>query len=547
LETLSIEGQTIDKKSLRILADERELAKDAVAFANAQGGVLLIGIEDDGDLPPIHQQVTDQQIEKLRRRIGELTDNLSYRIVRQTASNGSQYIEVIVNRNVNGPACVTDGKYLIRDGDQARPMRPNELINFMTDRISFNWELQNTNISSRDHDQEKWSQLVSALRKSERVSSFIKAKTDAELIEHYYLTRDYQLTQLGLLCIGKPIQRALLNTAPVIQCIKYDERGQKIRKWVWDDYTLSSHELLEAVWHTIPDWHESDEIPEGMFRKTIPIYDEVVVRELLANALVHRPYTQRGDIFINLYHDRLEIHNPGPLPMGVTPENILHTSVKRNENLSRLFYDLKLMEREGSGYDRIYEVLLSNGKVVPTIESDANHVKVTIYKKIIDPHIVAFMAKADESFQLTQKERICLGLLAQHKSFHVMQLTKALKLPSADQLPFWVNRLIDFNLVETKGKTRGKTFSIKPDIIKSLQFTGKTNLRAIPLYRLRELILEDLRYHDQASISEIHQRIGLELSIYQIRNSLKDLIKKCLIGKKGTRRHTSYFYLANTG
>ena len=284
-----------------------------------------------------------------------------------------------------------------------------------------------------------------------------------------------------------------------------------------------------------------------MFRKNVPIYDEVVVRELLVNALVHRPYTQRGDIFINLYHDRLEIHNPGPLPIGVTPENILHASVKRNENLCRLFYDLKLMEREGSGYDRIYEVLLSNGKVAPTIEADANHVKITVYKKIIDPHIIAFMSKADEAFQLTQKERICLGLLAQHKSFHVMQLTKALKLTSANQLPFWVNRLIDFNLVETKGKTRGKTFSIQPNIINSLQFTGKTNLRAIPLHRLRELILEDLRYHNQASISEIHQRIGLELPLYQIRHSLKDLIKKCLIGKKGTRRYTRYFYLTNTG
>ena len=219
MEILSIEGQTIDKKSLRSLEDVRELAKDAVAFANSQGGVLLIGIEDDCDLPPTNQQVTDQQIEKLRRRIGELTDNLSYRIVRQTASNGSQYIKVTVNRNVNDPACVTDGKYLIRDGDQARPMRPNELVNFMTDRISFNWELQNTGISSQDHDQEKWIQLVSALRKSERVSSFIKSKTDAELIEHYYLTRDYQLTQLGLLCIGKPVQRALLNTAPVINVL----------------------------------------------------------------------------------------------------------------------------------------------------------------------------------------------------------------------------------------------------------------------------------------------------------------------------------------
>jgi ATP-dependent DNA helicase RecG len=405
-----------------------------------------------------------------------LTDNLSFYIVKQIAQNDGQYIELTIHRNINSPACTTEGKYLIRDGDQARPMRPNELVHFITDRTSFNWELQTTGVIAQDFDKEKCVLLTTNLRNSERVSSFLKAKSDLELMEYYHLIRDSQLTNLGFLCIGKSTHRALLNTAPVIQCIKYDERGQKIRKWIWDDYTLSPHELLDAVWRTIPDWHDSDEIPEGIFRKTIPLYDEVVVRELLANALVHRPYTQRGDIFINLYPDRLEIYNPGPLPLGVTPENILHKSIKRNENLSRLFFNLKLMEREGSGYDRIYEVLLSNGKPVPIVESDENQVKVMIYKKVLDPDIIAFMSKADEVFQLTQKERICLGLLAQHKTFHVMQLTKALKLPRADLLPFWINRLIDFNLVETTGKTRGKTFTIKPTIIQSLGFTGKTHL-----------------------------------------------------------------------
>jgi ATP-dependent DNA helicase RecG len=78
-----------------------------------------------------------------------------------------------------------------------------------------------------------------------------------------------------------------------------------------------------------------------------------VVRELVANALVHRSYTRRGAIFINLFADRLEIHNPGILPYGVTPQNILSQSVRRNEHLSKVFYDFNLMEKEGSGYDLV--------------------------------------------------------------------------------------------------------------------------------------------------------------------------------------------------
>ena len=82
---------------------------------------------------------------------------------------------------------------------------------------------------------------------------------------------------------------------------------------------------------------------------------------------MHRPYTQRGDIFINLHPDRLEVVNPGLLPLGVTPQNILHTTVRRNEILARLFHDLKMMEREGSGFDKMYEVLLSQGRPAPNL------------------------------------------------------------------------------------------------------------------------------------------------------------------------------------
>lgn len=102
-------------------------------------------------------------------------------------------------------------------------------------------------------------------------------------------------------------------------------------------------------------------------------------------------------------------------------------------------------------------------------------------------------------------------------------------------------------MVETTGKTRGKTFTIKPTIIQSLGFTGKTNLKAIPLYRLRELILEDLRYHGRASISEIQKRIGPELSTSQIRNLLKEMINKNTIQKEGMRKSTRYIYLINEG
>jgi ATP-dependent DNA helicase RecG len=114
----------------------------------------------------------------------------------------------------------------------------------------------------------------------------------------------------------------------------------EIWKELWNDHALSPMELIDAVWKTVPDFREEYEIPSGLFRDKVPAYDEIVVRELVVNALVHRPYTQRGDIFVNLHPDRLQIVNPGLLPNGVTPHNILHTTVRRNEGLARIFHDL---------------------------------------------------------------------------------------------------------------------------------------------------------------------------------------------------------------
>ena len=139
---------------------------------------------------------------------------------------------------------------------------------------------------------------------------------------------------------------------PVVQFLKYDERREKVNKLVWDEHDHSPMETVEVVWQGVPDFRERYECLTDYSASTFPLYDEVVVRELLVNALVHRPYTQRGDIFLNLHPDRLEVVNPGPLPLGVTPQNVLHTTVRRNEHLARVFHDLKLMEREGSGFDR---------------------------------------------------------------------------------------------------------------------------------------------------------------------------------------------------
>lgn len=99
---MSLEDQTTDRKSLKIIsgrtANWEEVAKDCVCFANGQGGRLLIGIEDGQILPPDGQQIPPELLDKLRKRIPELTVNVQVLPSIVTAENGAQYIELRIDR-----------------------------------------------------------------------------------------------------------------------------------------------------------------------------------------------------------------------------------------------------------------------------------------------------------------------------------------------------------------------------------------------------------------------------------------------------------------
>ncbi len=542
---VSLEGQLLDQKSLRAVlgktADWNEIAKDCIAFANATGGRLLVGIEDGQNAPPADQHISADLPDTLRRKLAERTVNVAVLPDVVTAPNGGQYIELRIPRAM-AVASTTDGRYFMRVADQSKPVTGDDVMRLASERAALPWETQTTqHIPRADVDTAKRDKLLAALRASDRVKASVKEKSDDELLDHYQLAQGQDLTNLGVLCLGRQHHRAQLTTAPVIQFIKYDDHGQKVNKLVWDDHTLSPMELIEAVWLEVPDFRERYELPDGLYRQNVPAFDEIVVRELLVNALVHRPYTQRGDIFLNLHPDRLEIVNPGPLPLGVTPQNVLHTTVRRNEHLARLFHDLKLMEREGSGFDKIFEVLLSQGRPMPELNETHDRVQVTVHRRILKPAVIDFIAKADQTYQLTQRERIALGLLAQHDALTARELADTLELSSVEALQPWLKRLLDWHLVQSAGRTQATRYFVDPTLLRNLKFTSETTLKRIEPHRLTALVLEDLQRYPQSAISEIHQRIGGEIHPKQVKRALEELIERGAVRFEGNNRWRRYW------
>lgn len=138
------EGLKFDKKSLKTVqgktADYDELAKDCVAFANTEGGHLVIGIEDTDDVPAPEQVIPEGLREQVIKRIGERTINVATNAAIVKSSNGGEYIDLEVFKSQVSIAGTTKGGYYYRDNDESKPIPPDELLRAITDKPSFSWE-----------------------------------------------------------------------------------------------------------------------------------------------------------------------------------------------------------------------------------------------------------------------------------------------------------------------------------------------------------------------------------------------------------------------
>ena len=456
------------------------------------------------------------------------------------ADNGAEVLIVHVPR-AHGVASTSDGRYFLRVGDQSQPIVGDNVLRLASERPQVPWEtLTHLGVARDAAAADKRHLLIEGLRRSERVKGSVKEKSDHELLDHYGLTAGALLTNLGVLLVGTAADRARLGSAPVVQALKYDAEGIKVDKHVWDDHALSPVELLDAVWEAVPDFRERYEVPDGMFRSVVPAYEEVVVRELLVNALVHRPYTQRGDIFLNLHPDKLEVVNPGRLPLGVTPANILHASRRRNDGLARGFHDLGLMEREGSGFDTLYERLLATGRTAPEAREGVDSVHIVVSRRVVHAGVVRLITEADQRHQLTQRERITLGLLAQSEGLTADELLARLGHAEADQLKPWLGNLVERGLVAQTGRTKGTRYFVPPDLLRASGLDAQTTLRRVQPHRLRALILEDLERYPDSSSTEVHQRVGPEIPERSFRRSLKELVDAGQVASTGKTRSTRY-------
>ena len=189
---------------------------------------MLIGIEDDTDVPPASQRVDPALLDRIGKRGGELTVNVQVVPELKQHENGGEYIVLTIPREV-GVALTSDGRYFLRVGDTCRPMVGDDVMRLADEHPATPWEeMTSQGVPRANRDAAKNQRFCAGLRASDRLNPLVKEKSDDELFTHYGLARGDVLTNLGVLLVGGTRDRARLGSGPIVLAIKYDEASSKI-------------------------------------------------------------------------------------------------------------------------------------------------------------------------------------------------------------------------------------------------------------------------------------------------------------------------------
>ncbi|MGI9249584.1 MAG: ATP-binding protein [Pseudohongiellaceae bacterium] len=377
------------------------LAKEIVALANMNGGVILLGVEDDGQISGI----TKKNLQKwlMDTVVGKhihpsiLPDYYELHIEGKTVAiitvlegMGKPYV---VRHNDREDICVRTGN-TCQFATREQTARLLERGGFLkTDKLPISGS------SPNDLDERRFTNyfygiydMGGAVRE--------RGDTDAAFIVDWLTNRELMCqlagddvcTIAGLVLFGKRPSRRLPQAS--IRMAVYPATDKVRNNTIDKDLSAPFVGLQDSKDHSyvepsiprqvidILEPHISRETMKGVERVRLWDYPENVIRELVVNAFAHRDWTRSTDIEISVYSDRMEIISPGALPNGMTIEKLkAGQRVPRNHNIINVLRDYGLMEHQGMGIRRtVIPSMLKNNKTEPGFEATDDFFKVTLWK-----------------------------------------------------------------------------------------------------------------------------------------------------------------------
>ncbi len=395
-ETLSVEF-----KSDRNRLPDSALVEALAALANTNGGVLLEGVEDDGEITGLHQAHRD--VDGIVALVENRTTPGLCVAVESVAAGSDKFVCVIRVPKSSRLIATSDGKFLRRRLDAHG--KPEVVALKPADVMSWQSSLGLYDPSSLVLEGVEMSELdpVQRVRLRRVISEFGEEKsllklTDEELDKALGLCAEsggaWHPTLTGLLLLGT--ERLLKEHVPSHEAAFQVIKAGKVRVNEFRRKPLL--EIFEEFSVLFGGQYSEEELDVGLFRVGIPNFDKVAFREAFVNALVHRDYNVIGTVYVQFDDLGLTISNPGGFIEGVTIENLLSAAPRsRNRCLADALKRIGLAERTGRGVDRIYGGLLRYGRPAPDYsETNSSCVKVRLFEGDADALFVRMLMKRED-------------------------------------------------------------------------------------------------------------------------------------------------------
>jgi ATP-dependent DNA helicase RecG len=379
-------GESSGVEFKRDVVQNHDLAKELVAFANFQGGVVLLGVEDDGSVSGITRDNLEEWVmtacrDKVRPGLIPF-----YEVVKDVEP-GKDVAVVRVSRGFDVQTLWHNNKnaYYIRVGTQSREPSPEELSRLFQQRGTFRAELRPVSGAVfADLDLRRLKNYFVRVRQQDVPADDDEAGWATLLFNTEIMVED-GITVSGMLLFGRLPNRFLpqagIDAAAFPGNSKdYGARERSALRGPLTPLLSDADEIVEAglveqaLAFVQRNTAVAGQLEEGGARREeVPAYPREAVREAVVNALVHRDYLLSStDIELTIYDDRMEIVSPGRLPNGITPTRMLTgCRAARNQLIKDVMRDYRYLENSGMGVPRkIVKCMLEHNGTAPVLIED---------------------------------------------------------------------------------------------------------------------------------------------------------------------------------
>jgi ATP-dependent DNA helicase RecG len=408
-------GPPGDKRPRRWAEVARDIAEALVAFANADGGDLLVGVEDDGNITGVPHS-PDEIANMLKATETHVKGQpLPIQIATELFIDDARVLFFSVLKGSTGVFQLSDGRCVRRDGTRTVPE--------VAERILFDQrETRGRAYDSENVDGAAVGDLDLALL-SGIADRYLRGITPEKFLQQLglaeFVSGGLRLRRAALLLFASDIAR--WHPRCQVRILKVE--GNSLRSGA--EYNVTSDEattgnvfdLLVRAWEALRPYlaYKTELGPDAAFQERY-IYPEWACREALVNALTHRDYSLSLGVDVFIYDDRMEFRSPGALLSTLTIEQLLRLAgshESRNPLVARVLREAGYVRELGEGMKRIFKLMEDSALATPTLASDEGSFTVTLYhRSVFSPPQMTWLEMFRDLGLSTLEQRVVVAGMA---------------------------------------------------------------------------------------------------------------------------------------